>query len=232
MITLRPAAERGHVDYGWLDTRHTFSFGDYHDPEHRGFRVLRVINEDRVEPGAGFPTHGHWNMEIVTVVLEGALQHADSMGNGSVIRAGEVQRMTAGTGVTHSEHNPSEEEAVHFLQIWILPREKGLAPGYEQRAIDRAATRDALHPIASPDGREGSLTIAQDAVVLLGELSTGARVEHAIAPGRAVWIHVADGEVTLDGRPLATGDGAAVSDQERLVLEATAAARVLVFDLP
>ena len=229
MITVRKAEDRGHFDHGWLDTRHTFSFADYHDPAHMGFRHLRVINEDRVAPGQGFPTHGHRDMEIISYVLEGALEHRDSLGTGSVIRPGEVQRMTAGTGVTHSESNPSRTEPVHFLQIWILPARRGLTPGYEQKVLDEK--RGVLRTIASPDGREGSVTIHQDVTLYAALLDEGMEVVHTPAPGRHAWVQVARGAVTLNGRPLAVGDGAAISDEPSLRLAGTAPSEVLLFDL-
>ena len=231
MITRRPAAERGHADHGWLDTWHTFSFSDYHDPRHMGFRDLRVINDDRVRGGHGFPPHPHRDMEIITYVLEGALEHRDSMGNGSVIRPGDVQRMSAGTGVTHSEFNPSPSEAVHLLQIWILPSARGLAPGYEQIRFEDAELRDRLRVIAAPDGRDGAVRINQDVSVYAARLGEGAKVQHALGRGRFAWIHVARGETTLNGQPLEAGDGAAVTDERELTLSATAPAEVLLFDL-
>ena len=231
MIAVRPAAERGHADHGWLDTRHTFSFASYHDPRHMGFRSLRVINEDRVQPAEGFGTHAHRDMEILTWVLEGALEHKDSMGNGSVIRPGDLQRMSAGTGVTHSEFNPSREAPVHFLQIWLLPRERGLPPGYEQKGFPQEARRGRLRLIAAGDGREGAVTIHQDADVWTALLQPGESVRHALAPGRYAWLHVARGAVTLNGSTLGAGDGAAVSDEAALEITAAAGAEVLLFDL-
>lgn len=232
MITLRPAAERGRSALGWLDSRHTFSFADYDDPRHQGFGALRVINDDRVAPGAGFGTHGHRDMEIVSYVLAGALEHRDSMGNGSIIRPGEVQRMTAGTGVLHSERNPSRTEPVHFLQIWILPERSGLTPGYEQRAFDLDAARGRLVLVASRDGREGSLTIHQDASIYAARLGSGERASLPLTPGRKAWVHVARGEVTLnDSAALGEGDGAALRDEREVVLEGRSQAEVLVFDL-
>ena len=231
MIAVRPAAERGHADHGWLDTRHTFSFASYHDPRHMGFRSLRVINEDRVKPAEGFGTHAHRDMEILTWVLEGALEHKDSMGNGSVIRPGDLQRMSAGTGVTHSEFNPSREAPVHFLQIWLLPRERGLPPGYEQKRFRQEARRGRLRLIASGDGREGAVTIHQDADVWTALLQPGESVRHALAPGRYAWLHVARGAVTLNGSTLGAGDGAAVSDEAALEITGAARAEVLLFDL-
>ena len=231
MIAVRPAAERGHADHGWLDTRHTFSFASYHDPRHMGFRSLRVINEDRVQPAQGFGTHAHRDMEILTWVLEGALEHKDSMGNGSVIRPGDLQRMSAGTGVTHSEFNPSREAPVHFLQIWLLPRERGLPPGYEQKRFPQEARRGRLRLIAAGDGREGAVTIHQDADVWTALLQPGESVRHALAPGRYAWLHVARGAVSLNGSTLGAGDGAAVSDEAALEITGAARAEVLLFDL-
>lgn len=231
MITLRRADERGGFDFGWLDTKHTFSFGEYHDPRHMGFRTLRVINDDRVRPGEGFPTHGHRDMEIVTYVLEGALEHKDSLGTGSVIRPGEVQRMSAGTGIQHSEFNASKQDVLHLLQLWILPERRGLTPGYEQKAFPEAERRNRLRVVASRDGREGSVTIHQDATLLAGLLDAGARVEHALAPGRHAWLHVARGRVRLGDLELSAGDGAALSDEGGLTLEGVEAAEVLLFDL-
>ena len=223
MITIRPAAERGHRDYGWLDTRHTFSFNDYHDPAHMGFRTLRVINEDRVRPGEGFGTHPHRDMEIVTWVLEGGLQHRDSMGNGSVIRPGEVQRMSAGTGITHSEFNASKTELVHFLQIWIVPSGRGLEPSYEQVNVAAADLRGQLRLVASPDGRAGSVTVHQDAELYAGTLGAGAEVVHPLPEGRHAWLQVTRGAVRLNGQALGTGDGAAVSGERRLEISAVSA---------
>jgi redox-sensitive bicupin YhaK (pirin superfamily) len=231
VIAVRPAAERGHADHGWLDTRHTFSFASYHDPRHMGFRSLRVINEDRVQPAEGFGTHAHRDMEILTWVLEGALEHKDSMGNGSVIRPGDLQRMSAGTGVTHSEFNPSREAPVHFLQIWLLPRERGLPPGYEQKGFPQEARRGRLRLIAAGDGREGAVTIHQDADVWTALLQPGESVRHALALGRYAWLHVARGAVSLNGSTLGAGDGAAVSDETALEITGAAGAEVLLFDL-
>lgn len=231
MIVKRPAEERGHLDHGWLDTYHTFSFATYMHPAHMGFRTLRVINEDFVEPGRGFGTHPHHDMEILTWVLDGALEHEDSMGNGSVIRPGEIQRMSAGTGVTHSEFNPSREERVHLLQIWLLPESLGLEPGYEQRAFEDADLRNRLRVVAARAPTDGAVTIHQDARLLIGRLEAGTTVEHAIAQGRHAWVQVARGAVTLNGETLGVGDGAAVSDESHLSLRATEDAEVLVFDL-
>jgi redox-sensitive bicupin YhaK (pirin superfamily) len=231
MIRIRRSADRGHLDYGWLDTHHTFSFGEYDDPAHRGFRQLRVINEDTVAPGVGFPPHGHRDMEILTYVLSGAVEHQDSMGNRAVIRPGEVQRMTAGRGVTHSEMNPSPGEPLHLLQIWIHPDRRGLEPGYEQRPFPAEARRGRLQVVASPDGRDGSLTIHQDASLYAGALAEGDEVEHALAPGRHAWVQVTRGSVSLNGESLEAGDGAALSDEPAARLRGRSDAEVLVFDL-
>lgn len=231
MMTLRPAAARGHANHGWLDSHHTFSFADYHDPEHMGFRALRVINEDRVAPGKGFGTHGHRDMEILSYVLEGALAHKDSMGTGSVIRPGDVQRMSAGTGVMHSEMNASPSEPVHFLQIWILPDRRGVAPGYGQKEIPRAEKEGRLRVVASPDGRDGSVTLHADAIVHAGLFDAGASAELGLAPGRHAWVHVARGKVRVNGRELSAGDGAALSDEANVRVEGVDGGEVLVFDL-
>jgi redox-sensitive bicupin YhaK (pirin superfamily) len=231
-IALRRADERGHADHGWLDTWHTFSFSDYYDPRFMGFRVLRVINEDFVAPGRGFPTHAHRDMEIITYVLEGALQHRDSLGTGSVIRPGEVQRMSAGTGVRHSEANPSADEPVHLLQIWIEPAREGLAPGYEQKAFADEDKRGRLRLVASPDGAEGSVTIHQDARLYAALLGPGQQVVHTLQPGRHAWVHVARGTLTLNGEHLGAGDGAAASHETTLTLVGDKDAEALLFDLP
>jgi redox-sensitive bicupin YhaK (pirin superfamily) len=231
MIVKRPAAERGHFDHGWLDTSHSFSFAGYHDPAHMGFRSLRVINEDRVAGGRGFGAHSHRDMEIVTYVLEGALEHADSMGNRSVIVPGDVQRMSAGTGVTHSESNPRPDEPAHFLQIWLLPSRLGLAPGYEQRAIAEEEKRDGLRLIASRDGRVGSVTVHQDVDLFASRLQPGERVKHALAAGRHAWLQVIGGGIELNGVPLGAGDGAAVSRESALETVAVEPAHFLLFDL-
>jgi len=232
MIQVRPAQERGHANHGWLDSFHTFSFADYYDPAHMGFSVLRVINEDRVIPGAGFPTHGHRDMEIVSYVLAGALEHKDSMGNGSIIRPGDVQRMSAGTGVRHSEYNPSASEPVHFLQIWILPKTRGIAPGYEQQHFEPAELDGQLRVVASPDGRDGSVTIHQDALLYAARLDGGTSLTHAIAPGRRAYVQVARGSVVLNGAALAAGDGAHIEQENPLRLDHGRGAEVLLFDLP
>jgi redox-sensitive bicupin YhaK (pirin superfamily) len=230
MIQVRKAVERGHFDHGWLDTYHTFSFGDYYDPASMGFRSLRVINDDRVQPGQGFGTHGHRDMEIVTYVLDGALQHKDSMGNGSIIRAGELQRMTAGTGVRHSEFNPSGKDWVHFYQIWLLPERKGLEPSYEQLAVGEEAKR-RFRLVASPDGADDSLTIHQDARLYLASLSPEESVAHQIEPGRAAWLQVLRGSVNVLGNDLAAGDGVAVTEADAISVQARVPSEVLLFDL-
>lgn len=208
-LVIRRAEERGHANYGWLDTHHTFSFAGYHDPRHMGFGALRVINDDRVGAGAGFGTHPHRDMEIISYVVEGALEHKDSMGNGSIIRPGEVQRMTAGTGVRHSEYNPSRGEGARFLQIWIIPERRGLTPSYEQRAFDDER-RGRLRLVVSPDGREGSLRVHQDAALYASLLTAGEGLEHEPAPGKRVWIQVVRGRLQVDGHTLREGDGASV----------------------
>ncbi len=231
MITLRPSQERGHAQHGWLDSHHTFSFADYHDPKHMGFRALRVINEDRVEPGRGFGTHPHRDMEIISYVLGGALEHKDSMGTGSVIRPGDVQRMTAGTGVLHSEFNHSKTDQVHFLQIWILPERARLQPSYEQKSFSAEERKNTLRLIAARDGKDGAITVHQDVALYAGLLEPGASVEHALAPGRHAWVQVARGAIELNGKRLSTGDGASVSDEAALRLKGIDTAEVLVFDL-
>jgi redox-sensitive bicupin YhaK (pirin superfamily) len=231
MLEIRRSQERGHAHHGWLDSHYSFSFADYFDPRFMGFRALRVINEDRVAPGRGFPTHRHRDMEIVTYVLEGALQHRDSLGNGSIIRPGDVQRMSAGTGVSHSEFNPSRSEPLHLLQIWILPERNGLAPEYEQKTFSDAEKRGKLRQVASPDGRNGSVTIHQDAEIHASLLGTGDRVAHDLRPGRHAWVHVASGKVQLNGKALEEGDAAAISSERRIELVGLNAAEVLLFDL-
>jgi quercetin 2,3-dioxygenase len=231
MMKLRRAEDRGHAQHGWLDSRHTFSFADYYDPAQMGFRALRVINEDRVQPGAGFGTHPHRDMEILSYVLEGGLAHKDSMGTGSTIRPGDVQRMSAGTGVTHSEYNASPSEPVHFLQIWLLPERPGLAPGYEQKHFAAPERQGRLKLLASPAGTDGSLTIHQDVRLYGGLLDKGQRAELTLAQGRHAWVQVARGTVKVSGETLRAGDGAAVSAETRLALEAVEPAEVLVFDL-
>jgi len=232
MITLRPAQERGIANFGWLDSRHTFSFGEYFDPNHMGFATLRVINEDKVTPGAGFGTHGHRDMEIVSYVLEGALEHKDSIGTGSVIRPGDVQRMSAGTGIMHSEYNASKTDPVHFLQIWILPEKKGIAPGYEQKTFTEAEKLNTLRLVGSRDGRDGSITIHQDINLYAGLLQDGETVNHNFAEGRVGWLQVARGGVQLNGQLLLAGDGAAIAQQDAIALKGAAdVAEVLLFDM-
>ncbi|HXT62799.1 MAG TPA: pirin family protein [Pyrinomonadaceae bacterium] len=231
MITIRKSEERGHLNHGWLDTYHTFSFDQYYDPAHMHFRSLRVINEDRVASGKGFPTHSHRDMEIITYILSGALEHRDSMGNGSVIRPGDVQRMSAGTGVAHSEFNPSDSEGVHLLQIWIVPRARNLAPSYEQKAFSEDERRNRLRLVASSDGRDGSVTIQQDAELYAAILEANASLEHPITQNRYAWIQVTRGNLDVNGHALNQGDGAAVSHEPALKIIAADEAELLLFDL-
>ena len=231
MITIRKSEERGHFSHGWLDTFHTFSFDQYYDPAHVHWRSLRVINEDRVAPGQGFPTHSHRDMEIITYILSGALEHRDSMGSGSVIRPGDVQRMSAGTGVSHSEFNPSDREPVHLLQIWILPESRGLAPSYEEKSFSEVERRGRLRLVASEDGREGPVTIHQDARLYAVILDAGASVEHLLGANRYAWLQVARGAVNLNEFNLQQGDGAAISNEADLKIVAREAAEILLFDL-
>ena len=231
MITVRPAKERGHFDHGWLDTYHSFSFSEYLDPSHMGFRSLRVINEDRVDPKAGFPPHSHRDMEIITYVLAGALAHKDSMGNGSVIRPGDVQRMSAGTGVTHSEANGSETEPVHLLQIWILPEKRGITPSYEEKKFSPEEKRGRLRLVASRDGADGSVTIHQDARVYASLLDPGQTVRHTLDRGRGAWLQLVAGAATVNGTALATGDGAAIQNEGTLEIHAGEPTELLLFDL-
>ena len=231
MIEVRKANKRGYADHGWLRSFHSFSFADYHDPARMGFGDLRVINEDRVQPGTGFGTHGHRDMEIISYVLEGALEHKDSMGNGSVIRPGDVQRMSAGTGVRHSEFNPSQSEPVHFLQIWIEPDVTGIPPGYEEKHFDAADKRGRLRLIASPDGAEGSVKLHQDARLHAALIDGKERAAHALAPGRRAYVHVARGSVTVNGQPLAAGDALKAEGLNEIVVEHGDQAEVLLFDL-
>jgi redox-sensitive bicupin YhaK (pirin superfamily) len=234
MIAFRPAGERGRTTLGWLDSRHTFSFGGYQDPAHRAFRTLRVINDDRVKPAQGFQTHAHRDMEILTLVLEGAIEHRDSIGNGSIIRAGDAQRMTAGTGVTHSEFNPSPDAALRFLQIWIIPERTGLIPEYEQRSFPEAARRNRLCPIAARDGREESLYVHQEAIVSLGLVDPGRSLSCRSEKGGNLYLHVYGGKIELGGLTLGDGDGAASTGSAELVvtsLEGDGPARFLLFDL-
>jgi len=232
MIAVRRAAERGTANLGWLDSRHTFSFGHYYDPDHMGFGALRVINEDRVEPGAGFDTHGHQDMEIISYVLEGALEHRDSIGTGSVIRPGDVQVMSAGTGIRHSEFNHSKSEPVHFLQIWVLPDRKGLAPRYDQKTFPESGKRDRLRLVGSPDGRDGSIVIHQDADIYDAQLSRGHAIAHPLLAGRKGWVQVIAGSVEVNGKAAVAGDGAAVADEGLVSITSGAdGSQVLVFDL-
>jgi redox-sensitive bicupin YhaK (pirin superfamily) len=232
MISLRKAGERGHADHGWLDSWHSFSFADYHDPAHMAFGPLRVINEDRVQPGMGFGTHGHRDMEIVSYVLDGELSHQDSMGNGSTIVPGDVQRMSAGRGVRHSEFNASKTVPVHFLQIWIEPARAGIDPGYEQKHVSAAAKRGQLRLIASPDGRDGSVTVHQDTTIHAVLLDGAEAARHELAAGRRAYVHLARGNVRVNGTPLAAGDAAMIEDETAIVLDRGQAAEVLLFDLP
>ncbi len=231
-MKLRRAADRGRGDHGWLDSRHTFSFAGYHDPAHMGVSNLRVINDDRVAPGQGFSTHGHRDMEIVSYVLEGALEHRDSMGNGSVIRPGDVQRMSAGSGVTHSEFNHSKDQPVRFLQIWLLPNRRGIDPGYEQRYFDADSRRGRLRLLVSPDGRDGSLASSQDADLYGALFEAGESDRLEPAPGRTRYVHVATGAVEVNGVGLAEGDGATIDGDETVALTGAGSADVLLFDLP
>ena len=231
MIKLRPSLERGHANHGWLDSFHTFSFADYHDPAHMGFRSLRVINEDRVAGGEGFGMHPHRDMEIVTLVLEGALAHKDSMGNASVIQPGEVQRMSAGTGVTHSEFNHSKTEPVHLFQVWILPSAKGLKPGYEQKAFALKDRKNKIQLVASSDGAQGSVTIHQDAQIYVCALDKGQKVSHMLKKGRGAWVQVKSGQLNINGSVLNEGDGAAIEDESTLEFRAEQDTDLLLFDL-
>lgn len=230
MMTMRRAGERGHANHGWLDTYFTFSFADYFDPRFTGFRSLRVINDDTVSPGAGFDTHPHRDMEILTVVLEGALEHKDSMGHGRVIRPGEVQYMAAGTGILHSEFNPSATDPVHLLQIWILPEKKGLKPAYAEKSFKQAPA-GRLNLVASKSGRDGSIAINQEADLFIAKFSGGEKVTHALKADRHAWLHVAQGELTVNGQALTTGDGVAISQETELKLAAAKPAEALLFDL-
>jgi quercetin 2,3-dioxygenase len=230
-LKLRRANERGDANHGWLRSRHTFSFASYYDPKWQGFRNLLVINDDRVDAGEGFPTHGHRDMEIVSYVLEGALEHKDSMGTGSIIRPGDVQRMSAGTGVRHSEYNASKTEPVHFLQIWIHPKERSISPGYEQKTFSDEEKRGRLRVVASPTARDGSITIHADAEIHAGVFLDGDRAEHEVKAGRATWIHVASGAVNVGGEKLAEGDAAYTDEPGKVIIEGTSRGEVLVFDL-
>ncbi len=232
MITIRPAQERGNANFGWLDSKHTFSFGSYYDPNHMGFANLRVINEDKVQPGKGFGTHSHRDMEIISYVLEGELEHKDSIGNGSTIRPGDVQRMSAGTGIAHSEFNGSTKDLVHFLQIWITPEREGIEPSYEQKNFPLAEKQGKLKLVASPDGKDNTVTIHQDANLYVAVLNQGDRVSHNTDKSRSLWLQVAKGAVEVNGRALNTGDGAAVTQETALEVVATADhTEILLFDL-
>lgn len=231
-MEIRRSADRGHAEHGWLSSRHTFSFAGYNDPRHMGFGPLRVINEDTVIGGQGFGTHSHKDMEIISYVLRGALEHKDSMGNGSVLRYGDVQRMSAGTGVMHSEFNHSAAEPVHFLQIWVFPDKSGQPPGYEEKHFDAASKRGQLRLVVSPDGRDGSLRMNQNASVYAALVDGSERVEHEFAPGRRGYVHVARGAVRVNGREFEAGDAASFADESRVVLDAGRDAEVLLFDLP
>jgi redox-sensitive bicupin YhaK (pirin superfamily) len=230
MLTIRKSEDRGHANHDWLNTYHTFSFANYHSPKQMGFRSLRVINEDSVIPGAGFGTHGHRDMEIITYVLQGALEHKDSLGTGSIIKPGEVQRMSAGVGITHSEFNHSQTDPVHFLQIWILPEKNGLPASYEQRAFEHAKNPGKLHLVAAKDGRENAVTVHQDVDLYAAVLEPNQQVTYTLQPQRHAWVQVARGEILLNSLPLAQGDGAAISE-ENIVIEATKNSEILLFDL-
>ena len=231
MFTIRRSHDRGHANHGWLDSHHTFSFAGYRDPNHMGFRALRVINDDRVEAGRGFGTHGHRDMEIVSYVLEGALEHRDSMGTEGLIRPGDVQRMSAGTGVMHSEFNASKSEFVHFLQIWLIPSKMGIAPGYEQKTFPPELKQGKLRLVASPEGKDGSVTITSDASLYAGIFQPGDRATHLLATGRHAWVHVATGQARVNGHVLEAGDGASLTNEPHVDIEGTSLGEVLVFDL-
>jgi quercetin 2,3-dioxygenase len=230
-MVIRRSNERGHARHGWLDSFHTFSFADYHDPAHMGFRMLRVINEDRVSPGEGFPTHAHRDMEIISYVLDGQLEHKDSLGTGAIVRPGEVQRMSAGTGVRHSEFNPSPTEPLHFLQIWIVPATRGGAPSYEQKAFAESERRGQLRLVASRDGQQGSVTVNQDVRLLAGLFGAGEGARYELAPGRHAWAHVARGSLEINGTPLQAGDAVAVTSAGPLEIKGRESAELLLFDL-
>ena len=230
MLLIRRSADRGRANLGWLDSRHTFSFADYHDPRYMGYGSLRVINEDRVQPGQGFGTHAHRDMEIISYVLEGELAHRDSIGNGSVIRRGDVQRMTAGTGVQHSEFNPSDKQGVHLLQIWIQPDKNGVKPRYAEKSFASVAP-GGLHLVTSKTGRDGSIAIHQDADLYLAKLNTGDRVTHTLQSGRAAWVHVAEGKASVNGQSLQAGDAVALENEAKVELTGDTATQVLLFDL-
>ncbi|MEO1427774.1 MAG: pirin family protein [Cyanobacteria bacterium J06632_19] len=232
MIIIRPSQERGNANFGWLDSNHTFSFGSYYDPNHMGFSNLRVINEDKVQPGKGFSTHSHKDMEIISYVLEGELEHKDSIGTGSIIRPGDVQRMSAGTGIAHSEFNASNTNGVHFLQIWILPEKKGIQPSYEQKHFSVAEKQGKLKLVASPDGRDNSVTIHQDANLYVAVLNNGDRLNHSTDKNRSLWLQVARGALDINGESLGAGDGAAITEESEIAIVATSDnTEVLLFDL-
>jgi quercetin 2,3-dioxygenase len=231
MIAIRRAEERGHAEHGWLDSRHTFSFADYHDPKYMGFGPLRVLNEDRVQPGQGFGTHSHRDMEIISYVLEGALAHKDSIGTGSVIRPGAVQRMSAGTGVSHSEYNASQTDPVHFLQIWFIPERERLRPSYEERTYSDDEKRGRLRLVAARDGREGAVVVHQDIDLYAALLTAGNELTHMARAGRNIWIQVARGSVTVNGEQLDVGDGAAITNEQRIAIGAGGDAEILLFDM-
>lgn len=231
MIAIRKSDERGFADHGWLKSHHTFSFAGYQDPKHMGFRSLRVMNEDRVEAGQGFGTHGHSDMELVSYVLDGELEHKDSMGNGEVLRPGEFQRITAGTGIKHSEFNPSKNSSTHFYQIWLLPEQKGIEPSYEQKAFDADQRQNQLQLVASRDGSEGSIVIHQDAKIFLTDLSDGRDISYEIAAGRYSWVQMLRGSATVNGNALQAGDAAALSDEALLKLKSDSSAELMIFDL-
>lgn len=232
MLKIRPAEERGHATHGWLDTYHTFSFAHYYDPQEMGYSCLRVINDDTVAPAMGFGTHGHDNMEIISLVLDGTLEHKDSMGNVARIRPGDIQRMSAGTGVMHSEYNPSEAEPVHFFQIWIIPNQRNLTPSYAQKAFPEGDRRGTLRLVCSPDGRDGSLVIHQDALLYVSTLKDGESATYALQPDRKAYLHVARGNVQLNGQSLKTGDGARIEGEPEIHLQSDDSAEILLFDLP
>jgi redox-sensitive bicupin YhaK (pirin superfamily) len=232
MILIRKSDDRGHVDHGWLETWHTFSFADFYDPEHMGFGALRVLNQDRVQPGRGFGAHPHRDMEIVTWVLEGELQHRDSIGNGSIIRPGDAQFMSAGEGIVHSEFNPSSDDLVELLQMWLIPAQRGGKPRYEQRHFDPATLQGRLVPIVAGDGRDGALRIGQDVTLYAGKIGAGDHAEIDLAPSRLAWVHCARGSVALDDHRLGSGDGAGIVEESKIVLDGREDADVVVFDLP
>ncbi len=231
MLEVRKSNARGHVDWDWLSSAHTFSFGSYFDPSHMGFRSLRVINEDTVQPGGGFPAHGHRDMEIISYVLSGALEHRDSMNHGAVVRSGEIQYMRAGTGVRHSEYNASDDELLKFLQIWIIPDRRGGAPTYDQRTIDEAQRHNRFHLLASPDGSSGSIQIQQDARLLTTRLQPGAKLDYPLAEGRGAWVQVVDGDLVVNDTSLASGDGLSIEGLPSLGFSATRPSEILLFDL-